>query len=338
MGAGKILIHFRGLKPEEQAWYYNQRGAQVPVYSGDWARLDPAQHPELRYLLESGVAIVSPAPSSDVEVLDDSPDPNWARKRAKKHRADPRKKVQIAQRSGLPDVHQLTPEKIEQARHLFLPRQPEDPLTDAYVDARVVNRHRVPLAAKVPSPYEHNFIVLYRLAWLLCRAHRLDWAAQRKETQARRSRWVEEYHYEWGTDRSALRKKAEQRFQLPVKPRMSVGTVLGNWGVLRGSSPPSPSTLHRYRQRLGLTRIDVDRLILAAIDGNRPVLVIGRIGPGFGSVAIGPYVPEGQSSRLTQAEVEGVAWMVLPHPGSPDPPQLRFLAKTSSSLPSITYE
>ena len=315
---GKQFIHFRGLKPEEQGWYHNRRGAPVPVHAGDWAHLAPEEHPELRYLLESGAAVVSPSPPADVEVLDDETDPNWARNKTAKDGSRREEKVRVAQGAGLSDVHQLTQAEIERARALFLPRELPEAVADGYLDARVVDRHREPLAADVPRPFYANVVILHRLAGLLCRALHSEWVKKTDEIRAQRSGWVEEYHLEWDTDRSDLRPQAARHFPLPPEPDSSVGETLVRWGACRDRRDLSSSTLYRYRQQLGMSRQDVDRLILSALAVNRPVLVKGRIGPGFGSLNLGPHVPEGQSSILKQTTIEGVVWLELPHPGSID--------------------
>ena len=293
---GNTYLRFDGLGPNEQSWFYNRLKRQVSVCSGEWAYLELARHPELAGLVEAGVVTVDPCPPPDVEVLDEDTVPNerWTKIQGG---LDVRR---VSQGSGVPEVLALSRAQIEKSRDLFIRGPVEFPGKIGYADVvEPAVRHRTPRITTLSDLLCPNFVVLYRLAWLMRRILNAEAKNHAAAVESKRKKWIGEYHEEWGTARPDLRRSAERLIPLTTPTIPSVGTLLFNWGAMRKKAPPSPSTLYRYWQSLGLTRRDVDHLILRSLLEDQPILVIGRIGQGFVQFRVGPYMPGGQASRLT---------------------------------------
>ena len=240
-----VLLHYCGLRPEQHTWYNNKRGAGVPVYPGEWVRLDLYRHPEVKHCIETGVAVVKESAPQGTKILDEStysggdrlPPGLLERLRSPKPERS----------TGHPQAYRLTKRQVEKLAKCFLAPKYPAALGIAYVKdypQRRGPKPKIPALAPTMHPaFARNFAMLCRLAELLARMVPSDpdpGAGWRRRTR--------------------------------------LAAILRRWGVWGKEDAPSPSTLNRYRAWLGLSRREIDLEILARFPSECPKCGCPKVG------------------------------------------------------------
>src|SRR2546426_247579 len=106
------FLHYIGLKPGQSSWYWHKGGrdAQVPVYPGDWVRLDLARHPEVMPAIQAGTAVFEASAPRDADILDETTNANRECNEYGKVFPSPPPKRQRGR--GQPEVYTLTVEQL----------------------------------------------------------------------------------------------------------------------------------------------------------------------------------------------------------------------------------
>jgi hypothetical protein len=260
-----VILHFDGLRPGTHTWFYNCRGAQVRIDPGSWVIVDTTANPFWKTSwVDTGIAHQEAAVPNGVDFLHENSNPErpnipppWGDGEPPRGAfalygpiSDPE---WVVMSDGKPcSVLDLTPDAIERIRLCYMPVElPGIALVDARRDKRGGKS-----AHTLPPPFELNFFVLIRLAWLQCRE--LVEAEIRKAQQ------------EW-----AQYQEEVQDLDLPEDPVRRVGrgeirrrikdataNVLASWGVLRGDRLPNRVTVYRDMKAALLTVDAIDRVIL----------------------------------------------------------------------------
>jgi hypothetical protein len=275
-------LHYQGLKPGQQTWYFNARREFVPVYPGDWVRLDLSAHPEVKPAIQAGTAIVEESIPPDVDALDDTTNANRdCNEYGKIFSGQPRRR----QRSrGCPEVYGLTTEQLGVAVRCFLPWPGWQAELDSRSTVSEARSHRRGARPNVslPMPFDMNFPIIHRIAELIYRQWLVD-VRQGLESRV-------DSHWDSGEypSKTALRKSLKRRLKLPSK-REAIGEILQLWGSWIPSQAPSSRTIRRYRAALGpdcAARTYADEQILEVLKSPCQRIILGP-----GEIQVGAYVP-----------------------------------------------
>jgi len=150
---------------------------------------------------------------------------------------------------------QLNRSQIEAVRKTFMPSAW---ITSHYHDGRL-DRRGGRRASELPPPFDHNLLVLLRLAYLTCRPRLL-----RLNAEVRRQRLKElkrQRQFPSLVHSRALSKGVNRRFP-KVAVEVETAKVLHRWGVLRSPALPHRATLCREARALGVSVTDIDLTIL----------------------------------------------------------------------------
>src|SRR5206468_5976366 len=160
------LLHFVGLNPGQTSWFWNSRGGQVDVYPGEWVCLDLSVHAEVQRVIDRGVAVIATEVPDETEVLDEQTDANRPQANSDAIESDSRKRSRSA---GDPRVLAMTGAELDIVASRFRPWPGwKGCLPEKVVDARSDRRGSEPRVG-LPSIFDRNFPVLYRLAELKAR-------------------------------------------------------------------------------------------------------------------------------------------------------------------------
>ncbi len=278
------LLHYIGLQPGQWSWYWHKGGrdAQVPVYPGEWLRLDLSRHPEVLPAIQSGTAVIEVSAPANTEILDESVKPsrvcNWF---GKQFPTQPQRR----QRSrSQPEVYTLTVERLGVAARCFVPWPGWEVELDRHSTFSEYRPHRRGARPKIslPMPFDGNFAVLHRIAELITR-HFIEDFKKARESQIELSWDFGEYD-----SKKVLRKIYKRLMPLPSR-REAVGELLRLWHVWEGPRAPSSKTLRRYRAALGAdrpVRAYVDEQILDVVKSPRQRIILGP-----SRLSIGTHVP-----------------------------------------------
>jgi len=259
----KHVLHFDGLRTGTHTWFYNCRSAPVRIDRGDWVVVDDVPNHWWRRWVESGEATERAEVPRRVRFLDENSDPKPIDTSRQETDVPPRGALTVYG-SGLPvkigtrghveelSVTDLPENAIEQIRQRYMPFElPGFP----YVDARA-DRRAGPRVSTVQPPFELNFLVLLRLAWLRCRRRvEREIAGEAAEWEGYSKRMTRCGFAPEPYTRPARREVRDREAQATAR-------VLRRWGVLARHRLPNRVTI--YRQLVN-SRLDVrklDRVIL----------------------------------------------------------------------------
>lgn len=226
------LLHYRGLAPNQHSGFDNRRGARVPVYSGEWVRIDLDRHPEVRYAIDTGAAVIEVDAPEGTEILDEST--YSGRYRFPPVPAGYSRPRGVQRSGGHPQAYRLSELQINSIAKCFI--WPKDPamLGIGYVKDYPPRRGPKPalprLAPSMHPMFITNFPILCRLAELRARKTSPD-----------------------PYPGAGMRRRAR------------ITAILREWGVWDKEEPPSPASLNRYRRLLGLSRREIDTIILSCL-------------------------------------------------------------------------
>ena len=261
-----VILHFNGLAEGAHTWFYNCRGAMVFIRPGDFVIVDTNANPfweawierkDARQVDEVPVGAdflyenSEPKPPNIPAPWGDDPPPLGAFVLCGPI-SDP---DGIVMTDGTTcTVLDLTPDAIERIRQSYMPR---DLPGIAYTDARRDKRGGM-RAHTLPPPFEMNFFVLIRLAWLMCRAdteaelrgEEQEWATYQRQVR------------DLGLPEDPVRRPGRGEIRGRVEDATS--NLLSEWGDLRGDRLPNRVTVYRAMKSAYLTVDDIDRAILMA--------------------------------------------------------------------------
>jgi hypothetical protein len=259
-----VILHFDGLCSGTHTWFYNCRGAQVDIRPGNWVIIDTIANPSWKNWIARGEAHQEDAIPDGVDFLHENSDPARPKILPPWGDGDPPRgsfalygPISDPERILMSDgtwcsVLDLSSEAVERIRTCYMPFQLEG---IALVDARRDKRRGQPVHT-LPPPFELNFFVLVRLAWLRCRQvverdirkSQQEWAAYQQEVK------------DLGLPEDPVRPVSRADFQRRIEDATS--TVLKSWGVLRGDRLPNRVTIYRDMKSALLTVDSIDRVIL----------------------------------------------------------------------------
>ena len=260
----EVFLHFDGLAAGWSTWFDNRRGAPVRINPGDWVIVDTIANPFWEQWIQRGNATQVDQIPDGVDFLDDDSDPQppnipppwgdddppWGTFALYDLSSDP-DGLEMSDGSTC-TVLDLRPDALERIRQHYMPRELPG---IAFVDARRDKRGGKP-AHTLPPPFERNFFVLVRLAWLKCRRRveeeiendAKEWTAYQAEARAMQ------------LPEDPVRRPS--RADVRRKTEDATSRVLDEWGVLRGNRLPNRSTIYRDMKSAFLTVGIIDRVIL----------------------------------------------------------------------------
>jgi hypothetical protein len=260
----EVFLHFDGLAAGWSTWFNNRRGAAVRINPGDWVIVDTIANPAWKDWIERGNATQVDRIPDGVDFLYENSDPKppnipapWGDGEPPRgtfalcgSNTDPERL--ILEDGSTCTAFDLDPAVLEQIRKHFMPRELPG---IALVDARRDKRGGRP-AHTLPPPFELNFFIFIRLAWLICRVAveaefqkaEQDWAAYQEEVQ----------DLDLPEDPVRRRRRGEVR----RKVENAASELLSEWGVLRGDRLPNRVTIYRDMRSALLTVDGIDRVIL----------------------------------------------------------------------------
>ncbi len=262
------VLHFSGLKPGTHTWFYNRRGAQVRIEPGAWVIVDDARNPFWERWVRDGEATEEIAVPDGVVCLDENADPRRPiTDEAPSNEPLPwgafailggRIPIYRRTKSGLEEFHvtDLSSKVIERIRLQFMPR---DLPGFRYVDARR-DRRAGRKVARVKPPFEVNFLVLVRLAWLRCRRD--------VERKLRRDKAVWMKYQAWESQMGLKSDKYSAPGLREIRESVESATaeVLYRWELLATPKLPNRVTLYRQLKNCGLEVRDLDVAIACTWD------------------------------------------------------------------------
>ncbi len=252
----RIVLHFTGLPPDRRTWFNNIRGGTVPIRAGDWLITQTEHNPSWENWVRSGLALLKEDVPDGIDYLDWESNPPpvvMPPRETPPRRGDytfyaPGEEHHITPPRRVEDV---SPSQLEKVRRAFLPRELSG---FAYIDARPDRRGRAPVHALRP-PFDSNFLVLLRIAWL----------QSRPQVEAA----LKKQHDEWQAylkfvKECRLLEEAPEPTRALYLPAIEKATAarLKRWDVLRSTGLPHRTTIYRYFRRCGETVHDLDWAIL----------------------------------------------------------------------------
>jgi hypothetical protein len=260
-----VILHFDGLRANNHTWFYNCRGAQVFIDPGTWVIIDTTANPFWRTSwVDTGIAHLEDAVPNGVDFLHENSNPKrpnipppWGDGEPPRGAfalygpiSDPEWVVMSdGKRCSVLD---LSSDAIERVRRCYMPVELPG---FACVDARPDKRGGRPVH-NLPPPFELNFFVLIRLAWLGCRA------TVEAEIRAEQDDWAtdQERVRELGLPEDPVRRPGRGDVRARIEDVTSA--VLSRSGVLRGDRLPNRVTIYRDMKSALLTVDAIDRVIL----------------------------------------------------------------------------
>lgn len=258
----KHPLHFSGLKPGTHTWFYNRAGGQIRIDPGDWVLLDDEKNPWWPRWVESGEAVLAEHIPEGIDYLDEDSGPKSPPQIPRSEPVPrgllnvlgpPATIYRITKGGRVPfSVDELTNRQLERVRLTYMPRElPGVVYHDGRLDRRAGRR-----ASTLPPPFELNFLILIRLAWLRCRR-----AVELK--LARDEAWWREYQQWAGSlDLPPEEPLKEGRAEVRDRIELSTAQVLWKWGVLSSPRLPHRTTIFRQLVHSGLDVADLDVAIM----------------------------------------------------------------------------
>lgn len=237
----EVILHFSGLEPGQSSWFYNRKGGVVPVFPGEFVRLNLARHPEVAACVKSGVAVIRKNVPAGEEILDENTDPRRDRTIAESKR--------LERSAGMPDVLSLAEEELNRLATCLLPWPGWEKDLEGVIgvsDGRLSQRG-IETDVLLPDLLQKNFLFLHRIGELRTRKH-IENTKKLREGKIQASWEFGEYE-SMAECREAVERALNRSKPIP-KRMVLLNQYLSEWKVWGKAHPPSAATLNRHRKSL----------------------------------------------------------------------------------------